>query len=159
MTVRLCAPEFSWPLDAPPLEAVSLTIGPDLQVRSGPAPAGNLVELSDQVFAILLLAARHDAVSPRALVTRLVCHYAEGVGLSVLLDSGDLSAVPEFERAQASRPSRPEHCGGGAAVARQSHKLEVVGSSPTPATSIPPERSDRGGGGNPAVPASAAGPP
>ncbi len=72
------------------------------------APAGSAAEsipvlLSQSAYAILLLAAAHDGVSPEELVTRLVCQHAQRIGISAL---GDLSAVPDFERASAQRSRR-----------------------------------------------------
>ena len=55
---------------------------------------------------------------------------------------GDLAEVPAFRRADVRRPERvrrgwglESHCAGGAAAARRSHKPEVAGSNPAPATS------------------------
>lgn len=91
--------ELCWPLDAGRLGPVP----PMVTVAARP-PAP--LVLSDSATAILTLAAAHDGVSPSALVTRLVCQHAERVGLSVLLDSGDLVAVPEFDRVEVARPTR-----------------------------------------------------
>lgn len=79
--------------------------GIPVAVDAAPAVARTFT-LSDSATTILRLCAAHDGVSESALVTRLVCQHAERVGLPGLLDgSGDICAVPDFERPNVKRMS------------------------------------------------------
>lgn len=83
-----------------------------------PAPVAS-VSVSEATAMLLRLVACHDGCSESDLVARLVAERGLAIGMNVLL------VDDEFE----------EHCVGGAAVARRSHKPEVPGSNPGPATS------------------------
>jgi hypothetical protein len=98
--------------------------------------------MSAPVLLSLRLCAAEAGIGEEALVARLVAEHAAKLGIARLADfSDDL------------------HCVGRAGVARWSHKPEVGGSNPPPATIDNRERSRAGGDGDAAIPARGADPP
>lgn len=87
---------------------------------SGAAYSVLTVALPDSALVLLRLIGAHDGVEDEgAIITRLVVARAEKIGIAALADAGN--------------------CVGRAEAARRSHKPEVPGSNPGPATSIHPE--------------------
>jgi hypothetical protein len=98
--------------------------------------------MSAPVLLSLRLCAAEAGVGEEALVALLVAEHATKLGIARLAEfSDDL------------------HCVGRAGVARWSHKPEVAGSNPAPATIDNRERSHAGGDGDAAIPARGADPP
>ncbi len=138
------------------------------EATSSPLSPGT-VSLSERGQVLLRLICEAQRIDPAEAVLRALATYAaDKVGLPGLLGDNDVLTAEGLRTGRdigrdgrsALRPEADhQFCVGRAAVARRSHKPEVAGSNPAPATSIQPEGSNRGGGGNPAVPASAAGPP
>lgn len=121
-------------------------------------PAPEDVKISSISGAGLFIRNHERQLGPQLDVVPAPRKDSLGLGaglLSVLTADLDLTDIPaDFERVAENR-----FCVGRAVVARRSHKPEVVGSNPIPATTHNPESLVQGGDGNLAVPAQGAGPP
>lgn len=106
--------------------------GEPLPPSSGAAAARSPVVLPDPYGLYLSIIAAHDRCSREDFVQRAICRRLDEIGISRALDLAmDAGGIEH------------EHCVGGAEVARRSHKPEVAGSNPAPATSITPAEEGR----------------
>lgn len=144
------SPDDDFPSDGPTSSPVRRE-----KAEAAAAASGALnVTLSERGASLLVIIAPHFGGSHADTLTRALCVLADQVGLGTLLD-GALAAEGlrpngakngRVEGRDGQSPLRPaadlidfecdDFSVGGAAVARRSHKPEVAGSNPAPATTI-----------------------